>query len=277
MKKKKINKDYGVSDLPHNRKEQFFDIAKHRFFLLLGLGLLLLLFSLPLLASLIYRDVLLMGLEASEAASETKEATSFSVNLLFSGLFVVSLLILSIGLGGISKILKELVYDEPIFFKDDFFKGIKENFRQYLILAVFAGIFWFFANLIYLIANNLILKVVFVGINVALIFPPVFVGFFLSTVYSNKFFKSLQGGLTIYFKAFPSVFLSFFAVYAVSFLQYIPLLLVKYLLLAVMFVVYMPFALLASFSNQTRLFDDLINKDQFPEYYHKGLSDYYER
>ncbi len=275
MKRKAKNVDYAIGNLPHNRKEQFFDIAKHRFFLLLGIGLIILLFSLPIFASMIYRDVLLMSVEASEATSAEKEATSFSVNLLFSFLFAFSLLILSVGLSGISKILRELIYDEPIFFKDDFFSGIKENARQHLILALFAGIFWFFANFISLIANNFILKVIFVGVNIAFIFPPVFVGFFLANVYSNKFFKNLQSGFVIYFKAFPSVILTFVSIYALSFLQYVPLLIVKYLVMAALTVIYVPFAFLISFLNQIRLYDELINKEQFPEYYHKGLADYY--
>lgn len=275
MKKKESASEFEAKDLPSTRKEQFFDISKHRFFLLFALGALFLLFSLPFLASLLYHDIFALSVSSSDLSADDKETALFGAELLFSAAFVASLLIMGLGLGGIGKVLRRLLYDEPIFFKEDFFSGIKENAKQYLLLSLFVGLVWLLSHWVSYLSNNYILKGAFYGINVALIYPPLFVAFFLSGVYSNPLSKNIVGGFSLYFKAFPSVFLCFLSFYAMSFLQYVPILILKYALLVLLFLLYTPFSLLLSFCNCMRLFDEEINKDQFPESYKKGLADYY--
>lgn len=275
MKKKVSKNEFEVKDLPSTRKEQFFDVCRHRFFLLLALGALFLLFALPLLASLLYRDVFALSVSASDLSAEDKETALFGAELIFSAAFLASLLLAGLGLGGIGKALRRLFYDEPIFLKEDFFSGIKENAKQYLLLSFFVGLVWLLSHWVSYLSDNFILKGAFYGVNVALIYPPLFVAYFLCGVYSNPLSKNVVGGFSLYFKAFPSVFLCFLSFYAVCFLQYVPILILKYALLVLLFLLYVPFSLLLSFSNCMRLFDEEINKEQFPEAYKKGLSDSY--
>ena len=58
MKNKKVSnkKDYLESSLPKTRKEQFFDNISHRYRTLLLIGLILIVFFIPYLAALIYKD-----------------------------------------------------------------------------------------------------------------------------------------------------------------------------------------------------------------------------
>lgn len=280
MKKKKKSVktiDFAISSLPKTRKEQFFDILSHRFFLLMGLGALILLFSLPFLGLSLYKDVSSMAIEASNAEVSAKQQSLFFTMLIYRLACLPSFLILSLGLSGAQKIFLELLYDEPIFFRSDFLSGIKENWKQYFLLASFFWLFWFISELASSFFTNIFVEVVFPGINIALLYPAIFVAFFLMNTYTNSFGKNITSGYAIYFKAFPSVFLTFLAVFALIFLKYIPLILVKYTVILLCFLLYLPISLLLGYENQMRLFDLYINKEQFPNFYQKGLASFYSK
>lgn len=278
-KKKKPLKtiDFAISSLPKTRKEQFFDVLSHRFFLLMGMGGLLLLFSLPFLGVSLYKDVSSMAIEASNAEGAAKQQSLFFMMLIYRLACLPAFLILSLGLSGTQKIYKELLYDEPIFFRSDFLSGIKENWKQYFLLASFFWLFWFISELASSFFTNIFVEVLFPGINIALIYPAIFVAFFLMNTYTNSFGKNMTCGYALYFKAFPSVILTFLAVFALTFLKYIPLILVKYTVILLCFLLYVPISLLLAYENQMRLFDLYINKEQFPDFYQKGLASFYSK
>ncbi|HAS56626.1 MAG TPA: hypothetical protein DCR94_05255 [Firmicutes bacterium] len=277
MKRAIRSKEFDKNDLPSTRKEQFFDLFRHRFFFLLGLGVLLLLFFIPFFASIVYKDLAILSINQSEMDANDKAASLLFISLLFSFLAMLGLLIFSIGLSGVMKLLKQLIYDEPIFFKDDFLTGIKENYKSFLLLSFFAGLLNLISNVIGILFDNvLLLKIIFPALNFVLFYPVIFVAFFLASTYSNRLLVTLRSSLLIYIKHFPSVFLCFALVYGVSFYQYIDIMLLKYLLIVFTLLLYFPILLLSSYLNQIRIYDYLINKDQFPSYYLKGLSSFYQ-
>ena len=269
--------DFSISSLPKTRKEQFFDILSHRFFLLVAMGALLLLFSLPFLGLSLYKDVSFLAIEASDLETSAKEQSLFFTMLVYRLACLPAFLILALGLSGTQKIYKELLYDEPIFVRVDFGCGMKENWKQYLLLSSFFWLFWSISELASSFFKNIFVEVASPAINVALIYPVIFVCFFLMNTYSNSFAKNITSGYTLYFKAFPSVFLTFLAVFALTFLRYIPLILVKYTVVILAYLLYLPISLLLAYENQVRLFDSYINKEQFPNFYQKGLSSFYSK
>ena len=277
MKRAIRSKEFDKNDLPSTRKEQFFDLFRHRFFFLLGLGVLLLLFFIPFFASIVYKDLAILAINQADMEIEEKSSSLLFIGLLFSILTIFGLLIFSIGLAGVMKLLKQLIYDEPIFFKDDFLTGIKENYKSFLLLSFFAGLLNLISNVIGILFDNvLLLKIIFPALNFVLFYPVIFVSFFLTSTYSNRLLVTLRSSLLIYIKHFPSVFLCFALVYGVSFYQYIDIMLLKYLLIVFTLLLYFPILLLSSYLNQIRIYDYLINKDQFPSYYLKGLSSFYQ-
>lgn len=276
MKKVIKTKDFDKSDLPSTRKEQFFDLLKHRFFFLLGLGVILLLFFIPLFASIVYKDLAILGINQSNMEANEKSSSLFFISLLFSFLVMMGLLIFSIGLAGVMKLLKQLIYDEPIFFKDDFLSGIKENFKSFLLISFLTGLLNLISNTIAILFDNvLIVKILFPALNFALFYPVLFVCIFLSSTYSNNLMTTIKSSIVIYIKHFPTVFLCFVLTYGVTFFQYIDIMLLKYLLILFVLLIYFPILFLSSYLNQIRIYDSLINKDQFPSYYLKGLSSFY--
>ena len=273
MKKKPIsNKDFSLNDLPSSRKEQFKTIFKYRLNFVLKWGLLLFVFFLPLLVSFLYKDFTVLGINSSSISDEEKASAYFSITI-FSSLFILlGSIILSIGLSGLMKILKELIYDEPIFFKDDFKAGIKENIKSFLSIAIVVGLVNLITNLVSsLFSNVAFIGYALVGINFAFIYPLCLVCLCLSSFYSNSFLATIKSSLLIYIKHFPSVFVSFILLYGISFIDYINIMIVKYVIYLVYLIFLLPIFIIGIYLNFIRIFDIDINKDQFPSYYRKGL------
>ena len=75
MKKRQVAKsDFTFAQLPHTRREVFFDCLKLRFGTIVLCGLMLLLFALPLLSVYAVRDVVLLSVYRSLADGAVGEA-----------------------------------------------------------------------------------------------------------------------------------------------------------------------------------------------------------
>lgn len=278
MKKKNVRKsDFATSDLPKTRMSQWKDLMKGRFFTLLFLGVLLFLFFLPYLASILFRDVLLYNLSSSDLSKEEIASGTNGIILIFGAIRIPCFMVLSFGFAGVFAIIRELIYDEPVFMKEDFFAGIKGEWRPFLLISFLLGVFSFLADWLPMYMPSPYIGAIFPAFNFVFVFPVLFVSLFLSSTYSNPFFTNIRFSFSLYFHYFPSVFGTFLLCFAPYFLSYIPILLLKYILLILVLVLFLSFALLLAYENQMRIYDPLINKAQFPSYYQKGLSSYYER
>lgn len=278
MRKKNVRKiDFGPSDLPKTRMSQWKDLLKGRFFTLLFLGVLLFLFFLPFLASILFRDVLLYNLSYSDLSQEEIASGTNGIILIFSAIRIPCFMVLSMGFAGVFAIFRELIYDEPVFMKEDFLAGIKGEWRSFLLISVFVGVFSFLSDWLPMYIPSPYVGAIFPAFNFVLAFPVLFLSLFLSSTYSNPFFTHIRFSFSLYFHYFPSAFGTFLLCFAPYFLSYIPILLLKYILLILVLVLFLPFALLFAYENQMRIYDPLINKEQFPSYYQKGLSTYYEK
>lgn len=274
MARKVAAKDFNKNSLPKNRKEQFFDIVKNRQFEFFKVGLILLIFFLPLIASIVLKDISILSISSIEGA--TKEDISsmiFSTNIIYNAMVFVSIIILSIGLAGIMKIFKELIYSEPVFFKEDFVQGIKENIKSYIVISIIVGLLVAVSNISYIIIDNKVLQVIPTAINYALIFPACLIAVFLTSIYNNKMFVTIKTSYALFIRYFPQVLLSYVLVILMVFLKLIPLtyFFVKYIVLVFAFVFYYPTIIFGCYIFQVSVYDKNFNKTQFVEYYRKGL------
>ena len=153
MKKNKIKETspFGFK-LPSTRKELFFDIIKNHFPRLVGLGLLMLAFMTPLILSFLIGDILSNNLYQSlmnkTLTQEQYEYLFFVNRLILSGIQLICVVILSIGMGGIIKVYKRLLFLEPVFFKDDFKMGVKDSWKSMLFIYFVLGLFLGIANVV---------------------------------------------------------------------------------------------------------------------------------
>ncbi len=103
MKKTKApQKAFEIEMLPSSRKEQFFDLAKHRFFFFISLGALLLAFVLFILGGAFFKDMSLINLNNSTATEEEQKTFSFTIKLISYLIQGFGFPVLGFGLSGMA-------------------------------------------------------------------------------------------------------------------------------------------------------------------------------
>ena len=268
MKRKRAQFDYTEAYAPHTRKQVFFDCCKVRFLLRLELGLLCLLFLSPLLLLSFAEDT---NLTVLLSGAEPDMGLYAATRVLFSLVKIPCFAVFGIGLSGIIRILRQLIWGEGIFFWEDFFLGIRQNWKVYAILFLLLG-FANSGNVILTTASSQTPGYVFFAVCVMLVLP-VSIWMLLQTcVYDMKFMDKFHNALQFYLLTFPKTLGLLILTLALLSLSLIPVLLVKYIAIgiAVLFLavplcmVWLLFACSA--------FDKHINEKAYPELMNKGLA-----
>jgi hypothetical protein len=267
---------YKPEKLPSNRKEQFWDILKHNILLLLLLGFIFLLFSLPLLISAFVRDYY-FSLYSSAYANEeitAEQLTSLTKSLLMTMNIVISCsyVLLAIPLAGTTKIARRLIWSEQAFF-GDFWTGIKENGLKMLALTlvISASIYGLYS--LQMASNiNWFLKYGPYGIFAIVLLPFSLHFIALINIYNQPIGQTIRNSFIIYFKT-PFVTILFavaplLAFYLVNLIDFVA---IRMLIHALSLVVLLPIYLLLWFVYDISILDKSINKTLFPEAYKKGL------
>lgn len=135
------SQDYTVQMLPHTRKQVFWDVMKLQKWKLLKLGLLLLLFSLPIHALALLEPMALAQLYAKNPAMTETEFALASIELQNGRalLNIPLLMLFSVGFAGACHVIRQFAWGEPVSLGHDLKKGIKQNWKQMLLLAGVAG------------------------------------------------------------------------------------------------------------------------------------------
>lgn len=126
--------------LPSTRKKQFFDIMKNRFGVMVGISLLVFLFSLLAIVWFLVWTAFIKSPPEDVANDPTLLANrAFYLNMILYLVFLPLLMLSYVGLGGAFRVLKKLCWNEGIFFFHDFFEGIKENWKVSLLAGFLVG------------------------------------------------------------------------------------------------------------------------------------------
>lgn len=272
---KRIAKDFTTEQLPSNRKELFFDIIKNHYPLLIGLALLMFIFCIPLLGSFFVSDFLSGNLEQSlkdGVISQQEHDAAFRLfRLIISGAQVLCLCILSIGMAGITKVFKRLLFLEPVFFKEDFKLGVKDSWKSMLLIYFILGVFMMGANMIGTIPVSPFVRALPIGIIIAFVFPVFLLLNTNVTIYSNNYFKRLNICSLIYGK-------HFFLLFGISVLAMSPALLflignplLRYIFLLIIFLFIYPLIIVMYFDAANHCYDKELNVFMYKEIYRKGL------
>ena len=148
---KERSEDYARSTLPTNRWQLFFDIFKGNFGKLVKINLLMLIFFIPVLAviifSLMYREAigatypfganLGVGYPVAPNMQGQSEMLAFSSDMMMYGLLLVAAIVAAVGLAGGMYVVRNMVWTEGIFVANDFWRGVKLNFKNALQAALF--------------------------------------------------------------------------------------------------------------------------------------------
>ena len=187
---KEKSEGYARSTLPSNRWELFWDIFKGRFGKLCLLNLLMLVFFIPLILLVVYRAGMLatygslypfaqgfgVGYLAPVSLTGYSENIIFSVNTLSLFLLPVTAMIACIGLSGGAYVIRNMVWTEGIFIANDFWRGIKQNIKQMLLIGIVYSVVFYvlvlgvsFCNQALAIGNSKVLFTILKVLAIALL------------------------------------------------------------------------------------------------------------
>ena len=137
-KEKEVNEVDVLKSLPKNRKEVFFDLIKHRKMTLFSLSCFTFMFFIPLAVDLFYFNFL-------ESVAIEGEQYQYLFSLIFYSMLIMlpCMVVGFLGFSGAFYVSKKIVWQEGISIAQDFFKGIKENFRGAIIDGMIFGLVLF--------------------------------------------------------------------------------------------------------------------------------------
>lgn len=275
-KRKQASSDFTFAQLPHNRKEVFFDCLKLRFGTVVCCGLLLLLFLLPVLAVEAAYDIVQLNIYNSvvDGTLSEMQAAVYSGELqIYTSLVqTVCMCIFTVGLAGVARVLRQLVWGEPIFFWVDFKRGISQNAARFVAVFAICAL----TNVLSVLCSTMLDDMPIVGYIPlgALIFVVIPVALFVlsqSTVYDVGFGKAISNGLAFYGKRLWQTLLFTVLIVVVALARFAPISVLKYLLLALCAVFLLPMYVMAWLLVSYGVFDETINNENYPELFDKGV------
>lgn len=265
--------------LPSTYKQFFKFTYRTNLLLIFKTSLMLALFATPLLAALYARTRIITGL------TESSDTENLAANIMgfqgwYSFVLLAAFLVFSLGATGALFVMKKHIFNEGVIFMRDFFFGIKKNgignlaitFFYFGILALlnyFINLFTFQSDIPY----YPILLVTFVLISVLLYMMWV-ISIMIRIIYTCPFWRLLKNSFLMVFAKLPINLLSLVTTAApliiVWAIGYAPVLYA--FALAYVAILFGNSALVVALFN-CYVFDELVNKKQFPEAYRKGLFD----
>ncbi len=147
MRIRKRATDYTPEMLPQNRKEVFFDVIKLHFWDLMKLGLVLILFSLPLHLAAIGEDIVAGSIYA-QVQGESAELqqggyiTILAVKILRAAAGTVLTPLFAVGLAGVLRVIRQYGWGENVFLATDIVKGVRQNWKQITGLQFLLGLIY---------------------------------------------------------------------------------------------------------------------------------------
>lgn len=277
MKKRQFaNSDLNVNNLPQTRKEQFFDIIKHRFSLLVKIGIFILTFSIPIIALVVFSKssvtTLVTNYNNGVITEEEYRYAYTMERLIIDSLLLAAIEILSIGIAGISRIFRQLAWGEPIFFFTDFKNGIKQNIKQFLLIFLLFGIIYFSCDItltIFGIENAITIFILL--LSLFLMIPICVINITYSPVYVCNSFRTFFNSAIIYFVSlFKNIIVTFIFLLPLAILL-IPYLTYSIIIFIIALVVIYPIILLAIILFEYNIFDKFINSKDYKQLLKKGL------
>ncbi|MBO4573482.1 MAG: hypothetical protein J5762_06970 [Clostridia bacterium] len=275
MKRAVPKEDFTVLKMPHNRFQVFADVCVNRFSLILGLGLIVLLFALPLIATVIMRNVKVSEAETFADAEEKAVLIYSYINT--AGLVAIPCAaVLGTGLSGVFGVIRKLVWQDGVLFKHDFFTSVKENGLHFALYSAFAALIYYLVQLTlrgtyFSIDAGADAAVVASVVAAALYIPTIPFSFVQSTVYELGFFKKFVNSFLLAMRTFyltlPVTALCLSAV-LLLFIKNTAVFIISMLFI---FIVAAPLCSLVFTLYCDGVLDKFINKDHFPQIVDKGI------
>lgn len=230
MRIRKRATDYTPDMMPHNRREVFLDVVRLHFWDMMKLGLVMLLFSMPLHLAAIGEDIITGSIYAQvqNATAEQQQGaylTVLTVTVLRAAVSTVLVPFFTVGLAGAMRLIRQYGWGENVFFVLDFIKGIRQNWKQLTGLQFLLGLIYtlsLFAQQLSSVSTGAIVWLLHIPMAVfVLVILPV-AGYAMAgiPVYRTGLISQIMAGLQMYIKNLPATLLAVLCAMAI----YLPLL-----------------------------------------------------
>ena len=164
---KERSEESARSTLPTNRWQLFWDIFKGNFGKIVKVNLLILVFFIPMLAMLGLRALmnevnnisypfgasLTIGYPAMPVSKGLSEWVAMQTNVYFYFGLILSMFIASVGLAGGMYVIRNMVWTEGIFVGNDFWRGVKLNYKNALQTSLLFTTILFLCGMLINVSN----------------------------------------------------------------------------------------------------------------------------
>ncbi len=269
------NQDLNSSLLPKTRRAILGELFKYHKSLLFNMGLILLLFSLPLIGVNLWFNIIIEKISLKDLSDNAMYQEMFSALNWKNILYLPAALIFGIGLSGVIQILHRQIWSEDIIIKADFKKGVKSN---YLVVAITLSIMcllnFLLQYLLYLNTNNTSNYKIALGIVIALciLLAPVIIFMWSSSIiYKLPLLGHLKNSVLFTVRKFYITYPLGLLNIALLVLIDLPIPYITYICFFVLPLIIAPIILCINMLYCDSVFDEFINHEHFPEIYRKGM------
>ena len=272
MRKERVREtDYQNNKRPLTRREQFFDIFKHRFVELLKLSLLQAVFNMPLIVSLI--------LFYNLVTRATDINSLMTVFLIQGGSLIIAIPVSFTGLSGLYHSLKKIAYAEGEYASTSFFIGLREEWKRGFLIGLGLGVslaiavigFFFFY---YYLSN---INATVSGLGIAIVIIQAIVVYIVSmysigqiSIYSNKLRYVYKNSFIMTLIRFP-LNLLILLLHPGIFIAFALIMDITMYVGVVLLIFFTGISHLLWMMNLLGAFDKYINKEFHQDIYRKGL------
>lgn len=263
--------DYTENDLPLTRKDVFYECYREHFRLIFNTWLLCLAFLIPVIIVSFMRDFYVISAvgQLTEQTAEKISAVVYQADAVYGLFQILAQTLFAVLFAGVVQLIRQLLWNEPIFFGDDLKRGLKSNSLRYGITVFILSVVNYAIN----VFTRSILNYILNGILVALILP-VAIWFMLQGIYYNLgVLASIKNAILLYIKTAPVTILLLVCTIVPFWLvsNLINLVLVKYIVLIVLYLLYIVPLTMCWMLYASHIFDKYSNKEHYPEIYRKGM------
>lgn len=282
LRRKIASRDFTENMMPHTRKEVFSDVCKMYWFDLLKLGCLLLIAFIPVLMMFITNDAYeakLMseiGIDASQETIEEIRIAVISFRSTTNFIQIPFYMLFSIALAGALRLVRQYAWEEVVFFWRDLWIGIRQNWKQTVIIALLIGLqnsVAQYLNVMGDIGQAPALKIaggIFSGVTWLICFPVYAYMLIEICVYNNTFMQNMKAAFALYAKA-PLKTLLFLILLAAVFLMSLLPQFLYHMIGQIVGILLLPTGVLIWFLFVSAQLDKYINPIHFPELVGRGL------
>ncbi len=273
-------KDFTEDDLPATRRKQFGFLMRTRFGVMFRFNLLSALFFVPLAVW----ELLVSGYVSNYLADMTvaeQLSKALYLSLLRYGTEIPLFMLGFVGLTGAFYIARRISWGQSVKLLKDFGTGIKQSYKQFLLIGLVTGIVNLIANYIIdysvlslTVGNSLLWTFVLVLAALFMLIFAVAVMFALccSSLYNITFGRLFLGAFTMTFKTlFSSVGVCLLSLLPLLVFMFMPWAFVRIIGYCVAAVFSIGFAVTMQTVYSFGVFDRFINEKQYPDFVRMGL------